>query len=61
MQKKAMIQPIIKFNGGIGALLCNKCSKIIKTNLTKEDLLGSFLLLFCEKCDKEVYGLEKEK
>lgn len=56
-----MIQPIIKFNGGIGALLCNKCSKIIKTNLTKEDLLGSFLLLFCEKCDKEVYGLEKEK
>ena len=34
--KKIKEQPIHKFNNGNGATLCNKCSKIISTGLTKE-------------------------
>ena len=45
-------KPIIKFNGGIGAILCNKCSVIIKQNLTKEEFKGKTDLLLCDKCKK---------
>jgi len=33
---------IFKFNGGKGALLCSKCSKIIKTGstMTEEEILA---------------------
>ncbi len=34
--KKIKEQPIHKLNGGKGATLCNKCSKIISTGLTKD-------------------------
>jgi hypothetical protein len=34
--KKIKEQPIHKFNNGNGATLCNKCSKIISTGLTKD-------------------------
>jgi hypothetical protein len=38
-------KPIHKLNGGLGATLCNKCSKIISTGLTKE--------LYCStKCEE---------
>ena len=36
------MKPIHKFNGGIGATLCNTCSLIISTGLTKE--------LYCNNC-----------
>ena len=49
---------IIKFNGGNLALLCSKCSAIIKTgkDFTKEELDYAFSKgvhmdeKFCEKC-----------
>lgn len=44
------IQPIIKFNGGRGAILCNECSVIIKENLTKEEIQGKTDVLYCSKC-----------
>lgn len=47
------VKPIIKFNGGIGAILCNKCRVIIKDRLTKEEFEGKTDLLYCEKCKKE--------
>lgn len=37
-----MEKPIHKFNGGVGATLCNKCSAIISTGLTDA--------LYCYKC-----------
>ena len=44
------MKPIIKFNNGNGAILCNKCSVIIKDNLTIEEFMGKTDLLLCEKC-----------
>ena len=39
-------KPILKLNGGLGATLCNKCSKIISTGLTKD--------LYCStKCEEK--------
>jgi len=35
------IKPIHKFNGGLGATLCNKCKKIITNGLTDD--------LYCER------------
>jgi hypothetical protein len=46
-------KPIIKFNNGNGAILCNTCSKIIKTDLSKQELKGRTGLLFCEEHYKE--------
>jgi len=43
------VKPIIKFNGGYGAILCNYCSIIIKDNLTKDEFEGKTDLLFCDK------------
>ncbi len=36
------IKPIHKFNGGMGATLCNTCKKIITTGMTDD--------LFCDEC-----------
>jgi hypothetical protein len=44
------MKPIIKFNGGRGALLCNTCGATIKENLTDEEFLGKTNLLLCDKC-----------
>lgn len=41
-------EAIIKFNSGVGALLCNKCSTIISTGFEHEDKIH-----LCDKC-KEV-------
>lgn len=46
----AHIKPIIKFNNGEGAILCNKCRKIIKEYLTDEELDGKTSLLYCDSC-----------
>jgi hypothetical protein len=47
------LKPIIKYNGGNGAILCNKCGIIIKVNLTKIEFQGKTKLLFCDKCKCE--------
>lgn len=44
------MKPIIKFNGGRGAILCNKCRVIIKEDLTKEEANGETNLLLCDEC-----------
>jgi hypothetical protein len=36
------MKPIHKFNGGLGATICGKCSVIISIGLTED--------LYCEKC-----------
>ena len=46
------MKPIIKFNSGAGAILCHKCGRIIKENLTKEEADGRTDLMYCEKCDR---------
>lgn len=43
------VKPYIKFNSGMGAILCNYCSVIIKEFLTKDEFDGKTDLLFCEK------------
>jgi len=44
------VKPVIKFNGGRGAILCIKCSVIIKEDLTKEEANGETDLLLCDEC-----------
>ena len=39
----------VKFNNGMGALLCNRCSIIIEYGFDHEDKFH-----FCEKCDNPV-------
>jgi hypothetical protein len=36
------MKPIHKFNGGVGATLCHKCTVIISTGLTED--------LYCNSC-----------
>jgi len=42
---KSRQKPIHKFNGGIGATICHKCSTIISEGHTQD--------LYCEKCKLE--------
>jgi len=51
---KKLIRPIIKFNGGRGAILRNKCRKIIKEDLTWDEFLGRTDLIFCVECATEL-------
>jgi len=44
------VKPIIKFNGGRGAILCNGCSVIIKEDLSIDEVNGKTELLLCDKC-----------
>jgi len=48
-------KPIVKFNNGRGALLCNNCRVIIKENLTEEELKGNTPLTHCKNCKPELY------
>ena len=48
-------EPIVKFNNGRGALLCNNCGVIIKENLTEEESKGNTPLTHCKKCKPELY------
>ena len=54
------IKPIIKFNNGRGAILCNKCRVIIKEDLNKEEYEGKTDLLFCKECYNELYNSQKK-
>ena len=51
---KKLIRPIVKFNGGRGAILCNKCRKIIKENLTLTEFVGKTELIFCYECALDI-------
>jgi len=44
------MKPIIKFNNGRGAILCNRCRTIIKEDLTKAETQGQTNLLLCDSC-----------
>jgi hypothetical protein len=44
------MKPIIKFNNGDGAILCNNCGTIIKSGLTSDEIKGKTDLLLCNKC-----------
>ena len=46
------MKPIIKFNSGAGAILCHKCSRIIKEGLTKDEIEGKTDLMYCDKCGR---------
>lgn len=48
------MKPVIKFNDGAGAILCNNCRVILKENLTKEEFEGKTDLLLCEGCQLKV-------
>jgi hypothetical protein len=43
----------VKFNGGVGGLLCNGCGVILKYGFTHQDFEH-----FCERCEDE--SLENE-
>ena len=50
------LKPIHKFNGGIGATLCHKCTTIITEGLTED--------LYCENCggvETHKYKLVRER
>jgi hypothetical protein len=51
---KKKLRPIIKFNGGRGAILCHKCRKIIKEDLSIKEFNGQSELLFCVDCATEM-------
>ena len=51
-----MKKPIHKFNGGVGATLCNNCKKIISEGLT-----GSLLCESCEEKPAPKYRLIRER
>lgn len=51
--------PILKFNGGAGALLCNECRVIVREKLTKEEFERPYIL-FCEKHWKKYQSLTEE-
>ena len=54
-----MKKAIVKFDNGLGAILCSNCRVIIKTfkDLSKEEIkaleLGELKAQYCEKCKKE--------
>ena len=47
-------RPHLKFNGGRGAILCRKCGKIIKENISRYDLRRVVENLFCVECATEM-------
>ena len=51
---KKKLKPIFKFNNGRGAILCRKCRRIIKENITWKDIMDGTDLLFCYKCATEM-------
>ena len=55
-QKQRSPSPRIKYNNGRGAILCNWCSIMIKTNLNSDEIKGKTEILFCsEQCKKDYY------
>ena len=54
------MKPVIKFNSGNGAILCNMCRIILKENLTEEEWNGNTDLLLCEGCQMENEDIKRE-
>jgi hypothetical protein len=50
---------IFKFNSGMGAILCHRCSRIIQSNISEEEARKS-KLYYCNKCLQKINQL-KEK
>jgi len=55
------LKPIVKFNNGDGALLCNLCYIIIKTPLDKKEWDKKTSLVLCPKCIKYVVNNTETK
>jgi len=54
-------QPIIKFNGGLGAILCHECGVIAKQNLSEDECQGKVNLLYCKDCcNQQLQSLNKQ-
>jgi len=51
---KKKLHPRFKFNCGRGAILCHKCGKIIKENVSLSDLKCVVENLFCLDCAIEM-------
>ena len=47
---KKRLRPRIKFNGGRGAIICRKCGKILKQNLSLKEWFGIGVNVFCLSC-----------
>lgn len=45
LKSEEPIKKVVKFNSGVGALLCNKCKTIITTGFNHENKEH-----FCDKC-----------
>jgi hypothetical protein len=43
---------MIKFNNARGAMVCNKCHVIMKSNLTKEEMTDTFHM--CPECIEKI-------
>lgn len=51
--------PILKFNGGSGALLCNECRVIVRQNLRRKEFERPYIL-FCEEHWQEYQKITEE-
>ena len=51
---KKKLHPLIKFNGGRGAILCRKCRKVIKENINIHDIKITVENIFCLECATEM-------
>ena len=51
---KKRLRPKIKFNGGRGAIVCRRCGKILKQNLSLREWFGIRVEIFCLSCAIEM-------
>jgi len=51
---------IYKFNSGYGAILCHRCSTIIKDGISEEDARES-KLYYCNRCLKKLDEFRSEE
>ena len=51
---KRKLRSRFKLKGGRGVILCRKCGKIIKENITRFDLKSQVENLFCIECVTEM-------
>jgi len=51
---KRKLRPRFKFNGGRGAIVCRKCGKIIKQNVSRYDFKRIVENIFCVDCATEM-------
>ncbi len=45
-----MLRRDVRFNGGRGAILCNLCRAIVKSNITREEI-NDTTPVFCKPCE----------